>query len=114
MAQAGFVWTGIGVSIQCFSCPLVFNEVLSDSDIWGVHARAFPECDFLKLKKGESWIKLAQEVDWIDCDEDEYSSDDVEDEIRERELKKKNVISIRDKPSTCLICFDNRIEVALL
>jgi len=49
LAKAGFVYTGRGDRVQCFSCKTVLCAWAPSDDPWAEHYKWFKDCEFLKL-----------------------------------------------------------------
>ena len=46
-------------SISCFYCGVSIRGLEPGDDVWAQHAEYFPDCEFLKLHKGEKFIQRA-------------------------------------------------------
>ncbi|XP_070599213.1 baculoviral IAP repeat-containing protein 1-like [Erythrolamprus reginae] len=57
LAEAGFFFTGIKDTVQCFSCSGCLGNWEEGDDPWKEHAKWFPECEFLQRKKSRDEIK---------------------------------------------------------
>ncbi|XP_029430356.1 baculoviral IAP repeat-containing protein 1 [Rhinatrema bivittatum] len=57
LAAAGFFFTGVKDTVQCFSCGGCLGNWEEGDDPWKEHAKWFPECEFLKIKKSQKEIK---------------------------------------------------------
>lgn len=57
LAQAGFYYGGTGDLVRCFHCDGGLQHWDPTDDPWVEHAKWFPSCSFLKLVKGEEFIK---------------------------------------------------------
>jgi hypothetical protein len=60
LAEAGFLYAGYGDYIRCFYCSGGFRNWEHKDDPWTEHARWFPKCSFLRLRKGENFIAEVQ------------------------------------------------------
>nr|XP_033784849.1 baculoviral IAP repeat-containing protein 1-like [Geotrypetes seraphini] len=56
VAAAGFFFTGVKDTVQCFSCQGCLGNWEEDDDPWKEHAKWFPECEFLQSKKSQNEI----------------------------------------------------------
>ncbi|KAM6473304.1 baculoviral IAP repeat-containing protein 1 isoform 2-T3 [Liasis olivaceus] len=57
LANAGFFFTGIKDTVQCFACTGCLGNWEEGDDPWKEHAKWFPECEFLQMKKSRDEIK---------------------------------------------------------
>ncbi|XP_070599212.1 baculoviral IAP repeat-containing protein 1 [Erythrolamprus reginae] len=57
LAEAGFFFTGIKDTVQCFTCSGCLGNWEEGDDPWKEHAKWFPECEFLQRKKSRDEIK---------------------------------------------------------
>lgn len=57
LAQAGFYYGGTGDLVRCFHCDGGLQHWDPTDDPWVEHAKWFPSCSFLKLVKGEEFVK---------------------------------------------------------
>ncbi|KAG8229323.1 hypothetical protein J437_LFUL007131, partial [Ladona fulva] len=61
-AEAGFFYTGYSDRVRCFHCDLGLWEWQDDDDPWIEHARWFPNCEYVRLIKGEDFIISAKNL----------------------------------------------------
>jgi len=57
LVDAGFYYIGLSDQVKCFYCDGGLRNWHSDDDPWVEHARWFTKCAFVRLKKGEEFIK---------------------------------------------------------
>ncbi|XP_032069237.1 baculoviral IAP repeat-containing protein 1 [Thamnophis elegans] len=57
LADAGFFFTGIKDTVQCFACSGCLGNWEEGDDPWKEHAKWFPECEFLQMRKSRNEIK---------------------------------------------------------
>nr|XP_008101181.1 PREDICTED: LOW QUALITY PROTEIN: baculoviral IAP repeat-containing protein 1 [Anolis carolinensis] len=57
LAKAGFFFTGIKDTVQCFACSGCLGNWEDGDDPWKEHAKWFPECEFLQKEKTRDEIK---------------------------------------------------------
>ncbi|XP_054842283.1 baculoviral IAP repeat-containing protein 1 [Eublepharis macularius] len=57
LANAGFFFTGIKDTVQCFACNGCLGNWKDEDDPWKEHAKWFPECEFLQKEKSRDEIK---------------------------------------------------------
>jgi len=57
LVDAGFYYIGLSDQVKCFYCDGGLRNWHSDDDPWVEHARWFTKCAFVRLKKGEDFIK---------------------------------------------------------
>ncbi|KAF7250447.1 Baculoviral IAP repeat-containing protein 1 [Varanus komodoensis] len=57
LADAGFFFTGIKDTVQCFACAGSLGNWEEGDDPWKEHAKWFPKCEFLQQKKSSDEIK---------------------------------------------------------
>uniref|UniRef100_A0A1B6IHN5 RING-type domain-containing protein n=1 Tax=Homalodisca liturata TaxID=320908 RepID=A0A1B6IHN5_9HEMI len=56
LAEAGFYYLGSGDQVRCFHCDGGLGKWDPNDDPWVEHARWFPDCGFVMLIKGETFI----------------------------------------------------------
>nr|BDT61650.1 MAG: baculoviral IAP repeat-containing protein [Marsupenaeus japonicus endogenous nimavirus] len=56
LVEAGFYYTGTSDHVQCFHCGGGLRNWEMDDDPWELHAKWYPNCNYVLLKKGESFI----------------------------------------------------------
>ncbi|XP_015674048.1 baculoviral IAP repeat-containing protein 1 [Protobothrops mucrosquamatus] len=57
LTNAGFYFTGIKDTVQCFACSGCLGNWEEGDDPWKEHAKWFPECEFLQREKSGDEIK---------------------------------------------------------
>lgn len=57
LSDAGFFYTGKGDRVCCFSCGGGLKDWEENDDPWQQHAMWYGKCEYLKLMKGEDFIK---------------------------------------------------------
>lgn len=53
---AGFYYTGEGDKVRCFDCGGCVEGWNHIDNAWSEHARLFPNCDYVRINKGEFYI----------------------------------------------------------
>ncbi|KAJ8314750.1 hypothetical protein KUTeg_006900 [Tegillarca granosa] len=61
LAAAGFFYTGTCDNVKCFFCDGGIRNWQPGDDPWTEHARYFPNCYYVKLVKGQDFIKKIHE-----------------------------------------------------
>lgn len=56
LAEAGFFYCGLSDHVRCFHCGNGLRNWESDDLPWNEHARWYPECNFVLVKKGQEFI----------------------------------------------------------
>lgn len=56
LAEAGFFYCGLSDHVRCFHCGNGLRNWEKDDDPWQEHARWYPECNYVMLKKGQEFI----------------------------------------------------------
>ncbi|XP_069193058.1 baculoviral IAP repeat-containing protein 8-like [Procambarus clarkii] len=59
LSRAGFFSCGVGDHIRCFYCGGGLVNFIPSDDPWTLHARYYPNCIYLNLKKDRAFIKNA-------------------------------------------------------
>nr|XP_045610809.1 baculoviral IAP repeat-containing protein 7-like [Procambarus clarkii] len=59
LSRAGFFSCGVGDHIRCFYCGGGLVNFTPSDDPWTLHARYYPRCVYLNLKKDRAFIKNA-------------------------------------------------------
>lgn len=56
LAEAGFFYCGLSDHVRCFHCGNGLRNWEKDDDPWEEHARWYPECNYVLVKKGQEFI----------------------------------------------------------
>ncbi|ESO94731.1 hypothetical protein LOTGIDRAFT_203896 [Lottia gigantea] len=57
LAEAGLFYLGHGDKVKCFVCDGMLHSWEYNDEPWIEHAKWFPYCDYVKMVKGEDFIK---------------------------------------------------------
>ncbi|KAL8562474.1 hypothetical protein ACOMHN_008618 [Nucella lapillus] len=57
LAQAGLYYIGDGDKVKCFHCDVLLYNWEPEDDPYEEHARWFPDCQYLRLVKGENFVE---------------------------------------------------------
>jgi len=60
LAEAGFFYYGVGDQVLCFYCDGGMHKWDPSDQPWTEHAKWFPECGYLILKKGAAFVESVQ------------------------------------------------------
>ncbi|XP_076037223.1 baculoviral IAP repeat-containing protein 7-like [Oratosquilla oratoria] len=60
LADAGFFYCGLSDHVRCFHCGGGLRNWENDDEAWEEHARWYPDCNFVLLKKGQDFINKFQ------------------------------------------------------
>lgn len=86
LSDAGFFYTGMGDRVQCFSCGGGLKNWEDDDVAWEQHALWYPNCEYMKLIRGQKYIDAVQAIhrqkqqQALDEDEDVESSSEAEEQ----------------------------------
>lgn len=58
LASCGFVYEGFHDRVTCYKCSIAVSEWEGTEDVWFVHVKANPFCQFLINTKGVDFIRL--------------------------------------------------------
>ena len=75
LSSAGFYFIGYRDNddkVVCFYCEGNLFEWKDDDNPWVEHACAYPDCSFVKLIKGEEFIRQASIIKYDEIDEQTY------------------------------------------
>ncbi|XP_036333865.1 death-associated inhibitor of apoptosis 2 [Rhagoletis pomonella] len=62
LAQAGLYYQNVDDQVRCFHCNIGLRSWQREDDPWFEHAKWFPQCQFVRLVKGASYIQHVQEL----------------------------------------------------
>lgn len=62
LSDAGFFYTGVGDRVQCFSCGGGLKNWEDDDVAWEQHALWYPNCEYMKLIRGQKYIDAVQSI----------------------------------------------------
>jgi len=85
LADAGFYYIGLSDQVKCFYCDGGLRNWQPEDDPWVEHARWFEKCVFVRLRKGDEYIKSCIESRPPDSTEEavgEGPREVTEDDIR--------------------------------
>lgn len=112
LSDAGFFYTGKSDRVLCHSCGGGLRDWDVNDDPWEQHALWFNKCEYLKLLKGEDYIREVQEKFKPSSDangeampqNDDESSNVIRDDDTENNMQVKNIFtsSSISTPSTSL------------
>ncbi|XP_041351914.1 putative inhibitor of apoptosis [Gigantopelta aegis] len=57
LAKAGLFYVGNSDNVKCFTCDGLLSQWEPGDDPWIEHARWFPDCQFVRLVKGDTFIE---------------------------------------------------------
>lgn len=57
LSEAGFFYCGLSDHVRCFYCGNGLRNWEKDDDPWQEHARWYPECNYVIVKKGQEFIE---------------------------------------------------------
>ena len=77
MAEAGFIYQGIGDRVQCFHCDGALKNWKAEDNAWVEHARWYGDCAYLRQKLGSDF------VEWIKYEGTTTEKDELQDKIQE-------------------------------
>ena len=74
LAESGWIYTGYGYQVECFSCngKARFYGDQEDQDPWIIHACFFSDCTYLKYMMGDELIKKIRKYSGGSVQRDEY------------------------------------------
>lgn len=52
------IFSGEHDAVTCYHCAGTIANWLPEDDPWGIHAKLFPDCMFVHLKRGKNYINL--------------------------------------------------------
>lgn len=61
LAEAGFYYYGVGDQVLCFYCDGGMHKWDPSDNAWTEHAKWFPGCGYLLLKKGSAFVASVQQ-----------------------------------------------------
>lgn len=126
LAEAGFYYTGIKDKVLCFHCGGGLNDWDESDDPWLEHAFWFPNCQYLKIMKGATFIKTVTEkrIPKTDTKTNEQKNESLEFAMKNQksdlcvdkiELKLANTkIEETKTDNTCKICYTNDLGLLFL
>lgn len=122
LAEAGFFYTGKGDRVICFSCGGGLKLWDETDDPWEQHAMWYEKCDYLKLMKGQEFIKEVTAKNKSEVNKNMENTEDVENTEDKKEVmqpdKDNNVSNGCKKPildsRLCKICYENEYNTAFL
>lgn len=62
LSEAGFFYSGNEDRVQCFSCGGGLRKFELNDVAWEQHALWYSKCDFLQIKKGQSYIDAVMKI----------------------------------------------------
>lgn len=135
LTDAGFFYTGKSDRVLCHSCGGGLRDWDDSDDPWEQHALWFSKCDYLKLVKGEDYIKYVQEKfqpsGEVNGNSDETMPEGSDENVNANEQAKMRASEMVARPSTstadlrepsserpvnesklCKICYTNEYNTA--
>lgn len=105
LSKAGFFYSQYGDMVICFSCGGKLKGWIKGCDPWEEHAIWFPQCSFIKLQKGASFVSFIRRL----------KISKLQTHTREELQEYPDPVNlIPSLGQMCVICFENPIQVALI
>jgi baculoviral IAP repeat-containing protein 7/8 len=105
LSDAGFYYTGSGDRVICFSCNGGLKDWEENDDPWEQHAMWYEKCEYLKLMKGDDFIKTTRGAS-------QPSTNAVEE--RQKSTTEKELSNELKESKLCLICCVNEYNTTFL
>lgn len=61
LAEAGLYYIGDSDKVKCFHCDVQLHNWEPNDDPWVEHARWFPQCQYVRLAKGDQFVRDVKE-----------------------------------------------------
>ena len=118
MADAGFYYTQSGNRLLCFSCGGGLKDWTPKDTPWYEHARWFPRCQYLILKRGKEFINRIQREISLEI-QPNHSFSDATASQRNMTLDEETTLFEPSKTATagsllCLLCGIRHVEMIYL
>ena len=114
-AKAGFFYTGYGDGTICFQCGCSLKRWLKDDDPFVEHAKYSPQCHFLKVIKGEDFIRDVQKtMKRTPCINALMNVVKKTPKPPSSQQPKEEEEKIRLESIECLLCLNEEREIAFL
>lgn len=87
LSDAGFYYIGLSDQVKCFYCDGGLRNWQPEDDPWVEHARWFSKCAFVRLVKGEEYIRSCVVAKPPDSSEEMYCEQPEQREVTENEVR---------------------------
>lgn len=108
LCDAGFFYTGKSDHVTCFSCGGSLRSWEPNDDPWQEHAKYYGDCHYLRLYKGQEFIKRCQAQKTVEPN-GELST--LVDDSDPRDTRVKPTVS---EERLCIICYDNEYNTVFM
>lgn len=113
LAECGFVYDGHGDRTYCYCCGGGLQDWVENDDPWEQHALWFPDCDYLKLKKGQEFIDHV--INKAAEDKKSVINKTAEDKKSEENARKDDDDKeINGGAPPCKVCYTNDVAVLFM
>lgn len=124
LAEAGFFYRLVGDRTICFYCGIGLKDWEVYDEPWQEHAKQSPECEYVRLHKGEEFIKEALCKNEPRVEEKENLVNGAEEEAAHsmtcKEVGKEDLATgtVKEPTSpsavTCKVCLDKDVQVVFV
>ena len=101
LADAGFYYIGYSDQVRCFYCDGGLRNWQPDDDPWTEHSRWFSKCGFIRLVKGDDFIKKClreHPTGMADINEEQQPQEAQPTGARRRNLSEQEVSRLMSSP----------------
>ncbi|XP_045175324.1 E3 ubiquitin-protein ligase XIAP-like isoform X2 [Mercenaria mercenaria] len=60
LARIGLYYTGYETVVRCFACDGGFRKPQAADELWFQHGFYFPSCPYMRIKKGDRFVKIVK------------------------------------------------------
>ncbi|AKR17350.1 IAP-3 [Urbanus proteus nucleopolyhedrovirus] len=111
LAEAGFFYSGRGDKVVCFYCDGGLKDWETDDDPWHMHARWFPNCQYVKLIKGKDYV---QNVITEACVIKNNTLVQTQPKIGNNIFSKASSNAVEVESNLCKICYERERNVCFV
>lgn len=107
MAEAGFLYTGVGDKVQCFFCFGRMSNWEESDDPWEEHAYWVPTCQYVIIKKGLEYVKKVNDEGRKGNGRRKVNAKVKISQVEEMEIES-------DISEKCAMCYDKNRNICFL
>ena len=118
LALAGFIPCGASNYMICFCCLGAIQNLKEDEDPWILHAKFYPECNYVQSRKGREFVETVLMNHTADDEERRRKSIECKTQRdrlfpRKKEAPPSSILSSNSCRCYCSICLTNEKSILI-
>lgn len=115
LSAAGFYYTLKGDIVRCFYCGGCLRDWEERDNPWKEHAKWFPECEFVKLMKGQKFINsMRLNLLYNIQDDDIIKQQSKPQSVHSANIDESVAKEKENDNKLCKICFERNCDIVII